>query len=155
MVRPRKQRKIFTGLCVFALVFVSPSFAENDVKMIGTSQLHSMVVDNVYELEAGRQGQFAIIDARPREEYERAHIFSAISIPIKDFEKLKDLLPKDREALLVVYCDDTKSETSRTWAGKATGLGYANIVVYSESFSAWRKSKMPIVPLKAAFDDLR
>lgn len=155
MVRPEKQRKIFTGLCVFALAFASQSFAETDIKMIDTAQLHSMIVDNAYSLEAGREKHFTVIDARTKEEYDEAHIFSAISIPVRDFEKMIDLLPKDREALLVVYCNDTNFETSRTWAEKVAAAGYANIVVYSEGLTAWRKNKMPIVPLKATFDGLR
>jgi len=145
MVRPGKQRTIFTGLCVFALVLASQSFAEPDVKTIDIAQLHSMIVDNAYSLEAGREKHYTVIDARTKEEYDEAHIFSAISVPVRDFEKLIDLLPKDRETLLVVYCNDTNFETSRKWADKATAAGYANIAVYSEVFSAWMKNNMPTV----------
>lgn len=151
MKRPGKQRKLFTGLCVVALVFVSQSFAGNDVKVIDTTQLRSMVVDNVYELEAGRQGRYRIIDARPREEYEQAHIFSAVSIPVKDFEKLIDLLPKDKDVLLVVYGNDPELETSgkRKWAEKAIAAGYTNMAVYADSFSGWKEKHLPVIPLKS------
>jgi rhodanese-related sulfurtransferase len=149
MKRQGKRRKIFTGLCVFALVLVSQSFAGTDVKMINTAQLHSLVVDNVYELEAGRQGRFTIIDARPREEYEQAHIFSAISIPENNFETSLVYLPADRSALLVVYCNNIESGTSRRWAEKATTAGYTNIVVYADSFSAWKEKHLPILPFKS------
>lgn len=142
-----KVLKTFVVMSVFTLIFVSISQAGSDFKSAGTAQLHSMIMDNAYRLEGGRAQPFTIIDARTKEEYDDAHVFSAISIPVRDFEKLIDLLPKDREALLVVYCNDTKFETSRTWAGKAAAAGYTNIVVYSEGFSAWKEKHLPIAPL--------
>ncbi len=147
MRKPGTVLKTVLALSVFTFVLVLRSVAGPDVKTIDTAQLHSLVVDNAYHLEAGREKHYMVVDARTKGEYDEAHIFSAISIPVKDLEKLINLLPKDREALLVVYCNDTKFETSRTWAGKATALGYANLVVYSEGFSAWKKNHMPIAPL--------
>ncbi len=139
--------KTLFGLFVFAFVFVSTSFAEPHFKSIDTAQLHSMIVDNAYRLEGGREKQFTVVDARTKEEYDNAHIFSAISIPEKDFDKFRTLLPNDKGAQVVVYCMDTEPGTSTRWAGKAAALGYANIVIYSEGFSAWRAQRMPIAPL--------
>jgi rhodanese-related sulfurtransferase len=149
MKRPGTQQKIFTELCVFALAFVSLSFAGTDVKTIDTAQLRSMVVENVYELEAGRQGQFTIIDARPREEYERAHIFSAVSIPENNFETYLMYLPADKNTLLVVYCNSLESGTSGRWAEKAKSAGYTNIIIYADSFSVWKEKHLPILPFKS------
>jgi len=137
--------KTVITLSVFTFVLVLRSADGSDVKTIDTAQLHSLVVDNAYRLEGGREKHFTVIDARTKEDYDEAHIFSAISIPVRDFEKLIGLLPKDRKAFLVVYCNDTNFETSRTWAGKAAAFGYTNIVVYSEGFSAWKENKMPTV----------
>jgi rhodanese-related sulfurtransferase len=145
MVRPVKQRKIFTGLCVFVLVLASQSFAGTDVRTIDTAQLHSMIVDNAYSLEAGREKHFTVIDARTKEEYDEAHIFSAISIPAKDVEKSLGLLPMDNSAPLVVYDDDAKLET-RKWAEQATSAGYTNIVIYADSFSTWKEKHSPVSP---------
>ncbi len=140
--------KILFGLFVCAFVFVSTSFARTDFKSIDTAQLHTMVVDNAYELEAGREKQFTVIDARTKKEYDEAHIFSAISIPEKDFEKSMNRLPQDKEVVLVVYCNDAKGETSKQWAVKAAAAGYMNIVLYADGFMVWKENKMPIAPLK-------
>jgi rhodanese-related sulfurtransferase len=128
-------------------MFVSKSFAAYDYKMIDTAQLRSMIVDNAYRLEGGRKQQFTVIDTRTKEEYNAAHICSAISIPEKDFEDFMTLLPKDKSVQLVVYCNDSKFRTSIKWAGKAAAHGYTNIVIYSDGFSAWKAQHMPTAPL--------
>ena len=138
--------KILIAFLIFTFVFVSKSFAGSDFKMIDTAQLHSMIVDNAYKLEGGRERQFTVIDARPKEDYDEAHIFSAISIPEKDFEKSTDILPQDKGVLLMVYCNNMKSGASRKWAEKAKTAGYTNIAIYSEGFPVWKVKKMPIVP---------
>ncbi len=133
---------------IFVLAFASHSWAGSDFKMIDTALLHSMVVGNAYELEGGRNRPFMVIDARTKKEYDKAHIFSAINIPEKDFEKSIDILPKDKGVLLVVYCDGVKSLTSRKWADMAKTAGYTNVVIYSEGFPIWKEKGMPIAPLK-------
>jgi rhodanese-related sulfurtransferase len=132
---------------VFIFALSSISVAVTGVKMIDTAQLHSMVVDNAYRIEGGREWQFTVIDARSKEEYDEAHIFSAISVPEEDFEKSTALLPKDKGALLLVYCNDMKSETGIKWADKAGAAGYTNIAIYSEGFTVWKEKQMPIAPL--------
>ena len=138
-------------MLVFAVALVSTSWAESDFKTIGTVQLHSMVVDNAFRIEGGREQHFTIIDARTKEEYDEAHIFSAMSIPEKDVEKTIALLPKGKDVLLVVYGDDRKFETSSRWAGKAAVAGYMNVTIYAEGFSVWKKNKMPIAPFRSDF----
>ena len=146
----RKKVLIITliALAVTTFASVSNSLAGSDFKTIDTAQLHSMIVDNAYRLEGGREKQFTVIDARTKEEYDEAHIFSAISIPVDGFEKSVHFLPKDRGMLLVVYCDDAKAETSRKWAGKAASVGYTNLSIYSEGFLIWKERRMPIAPLQ-------
>ncbi len=147
MKKTEMASKTLFALFLFAFMFVIKSFAASDFKMIDTAQLHSMIVDNAYELEAGRKKQFTVIDARTRKEYDEAHIFSAISIPEKNFEKFMTFLPKDKSVQLVVYCDDVKFGTiTKKWASKAAAHGYTNIVIYSERFSAWKAQHMPIAP---------
>jgi rhodanese-related sulfurtransferase len=133
-------------LIVFLFMFVSRSFADLDIKTIDTVKLHSMVVNNAYELEGGREKQFTVIDARTKKEYDEAHIFSSISIPENDFEKSMNLLPQDKGVLLIVYSNDTKSDLSQKWARKAAAAGYFNIVIYKEGFLIWKENKMPIAP---------
>ncbi len=143
----RTATTLIVVVSVFILMFVSKSLAGSDFTTIDTAQLHSMVMDNAYRLEGGRDKKFTIIDGRTKEEYDGSHIFSAINVPEKDFERAKDLLPRDKNALLAVYGNDANFETSRKWAGKAAAAGYTNIVIYAERFSVWKEKHMPIAPL--------
>jgi rhodanese-related sulfurtransferase len=135
------------GLFVFTFAFASNSCAGPDFKKVDTSKLHSMIVDNAYRIEGGREKHFMVIDTRTKEEYDEAHIFSAISIPEKDFDKAIYLLPKDKGVLLVVYGNDREIETIKKWADKAADAGYIDIAIYSEGFQVWKTNKMPIAPL--------
>lgn len=135
------------ALFVAAVMVVPPALAGAGVTTIDTARLHSMVMDNAYRLEGGRGIRFPVIDARTKKEYGEAHIFSAISIPEGDFERSRVLLPKDKTVLLTVYCDGGGPGTCRKWADKAAAAGYANLVIYSEGFSAWKENHMPVAPL--------
>ena len=47
-----------------------------------------------------------LIDARPfKPKYIKGHIPMAVSIPHSKFDKMIDQLPKDKEALLIYYCE--------------------------------------------------
>ncbi len=132
---------------IYAFALISTSYAGSDYKMTDTARLHSMVLDNAYELEGGRNGPFMVIDARTKEEYDEAHVLSAINIPEKNFEKSTSLLPTDKGALMVVYCNSMESGTCREWAYKAKNTGYTNILIYSEGFQFWKGKNMPVAPL--------
>ena len=50
-----------------------------------------------------------LIDARPkRAKYDKGHIPMAVSIPDSQFDKMIAKLPKDKNALLIYYCQGLK-----------------------------------------------
>ena len=50
-----------------------------------------------------------LIDARPkRAKYDKGHIPMAVSIPDSQFDKMVAKLPKDKNALLIYYCQGLK-----------------------------------------------
>ncbi|HSQ78244.1 MAG TPA: rhodanese-like domain-containing protein, partial [Nitrospirota bacterium] len=141
-----KEALVITVVAVLVSVPAARSFASSpqDLMVIDTDLLHSMVVVNSKRMDAGEKMKFIIIDARPLEDYKEAHVSGAISIPEKDFEKSLGLLPNDKAALIVVYCNDRKCIQSRKWAAKASAAGYLNIVIYSDGFPYWRDKHMPV-----------
>lgn len=50
------------------------------------------------------KSDFVLIDSRPGQRYAESHLPNAISIPVCSMKELIDLLPKDKEQLLVFYC---------------------------------------------------
>ena len=103
-------------------------------------QYHDIVdVDYVMEqVQVPMPEGVMIIDARPkRSKYDKGHIPMAVSIPDSRFDKMTDLLPKDKNALLVFYCGGLKCPLSHKSAFKAEALGYTNIKVFAAGFPAW------------------
>lgn len=50
-----------------------------------------------------------VIDSRPkRSRYDKGHIPMAVSIPDSEFDNHIDALPKNKEALLIFYCQGLK-----------------------------------------------
>jgi len=146
-------KKVLVIAAVAAAVFISVpasrTFASSPGdQTIDTDLLRAMVVVNSKRMEAGEKMKFMIIDARPPEDYKEAHVFGAISIPEKDFEKSLRLLPVDKGALMVVYCNDRKCVQSRRWAAKASAAGYTNVVVYSDGFPYWKEKHLPVTALR-------
>jgi len=146
-----KEVLVITAVAILVSVPAARSFASSpqDLMVIDTDLLHSMVVVNSKRMDAGEKMKFVIIDARPLEDYKEAHVSGAISIPEKDFEKSLGLLPVDKSALIVVYCDDKKCVRSRRWAEKARAEGYSFVVVYSDGFPYWKDNHMPVTALRA------
>jgi len=88
---------------------------------------------------------FILIDTRSKEEYEEAHLPSAINIPEKDFEKLAPELLKEKEKLLIFYCNGVKCGKSKRTAVKAQALGYKNLAIYAEGIPVWEERGLPLV----------
>lgn len=59
-------------------------------------------VDRKALLERARRGEVVVIDVRPEEEYARAHLPFARSLPLPELRRRLDELPRDRE--IVAYC---------------------------------------------------
>lgn len=53
-------------------------------------------------VERVKRGEVTVLDVRPAEEYEAAHIPGAISVPLQELEKRISELPQDKE--FVAYC---------------------------------------------------
>jgi len=53
-------------------------------------------------LEQARSGEVLVIDVRPRDEYDAAHLPFARSMPVAELERRLSELPRDRE--IVAYC---------------------------------------------------
>jgi rhodanese-related sulfurtransferase len=81
-----------------------------------------------------------IIDARPkRPKYDKGHIPMAVSIPDSKFDEMTDILPKDKNALLIFYCGGPTCKLSHKSARKAEKLGYTNVKVFANGYPGYMK----------------
>lgn len=83
-----------------------------------------------------------IVDARPyKVKYTKGHIPGAVNIPFSQFDKKINLLPKDKNALLIYYCGGLKCKLSHKSAQKAEKLGYKNVKVFAKGYPDWISQK--------------
>ncbi|XOF32877.1 MAG: rhodanese-like domain-containing protein [Candidatus Electrothrix sp. YB6] len=85
-----------------------------------------------------------VVDARNPEEYQEVHIKGAINVPQKKFKKYAHLLPKDKSARIIFYCNGVKCGKSKKAAKEALKLGYTQVIVYAEGMPVWEEKGMPI-----------
>lgn len=126
----------YGALLLSLLAWTGATRAEKSYEVITTEQLKEMMYS---------KRVFTLVDTRSREEFQEAHITGAIHIPEKEFDALVSLLPGDRNALLVLYCNGVKCGKSKRTAVKAEALGYHTIRIYSDGFPVWEERNLPIV----------
>ncbi len=100
--------------------------------------------EQLKKLVDAKKDNVLVIDARNPEEYQEVHIPRAINLPDKDFDANKHLLPQDKKATIVFYCNGIKCGKSKRAAKKAVALGYKDIVVYKEGMPVWEELNYPI-----------
>ena len=109
----------------------------------GVKNQYPNIVENAFVAEKAtlpvKKGVM-VIDARPKaRKYDKGHIPGAVSIPFSQFDKMTDMLPKDKKTLLIFYCGGLKCALSHKSAFAAEKLGYKNIKVYAEGMPDWKK----------------
>jgi len=137
-MKPRTVSIPAVFLLVFSLLVLlaAPVFSETEYTVVTTDQVKAMI---------DQKTVFILIDSRTVQEYQEAHIVGAINIPDKTAEEQYGLLPADKNALLVIYCNGVKCGKSKRLAKKLEPLGYKNISIYSEGIPVWEERNLPIV----------
>jgi len=77
-----------------------------------------------------------IVDVNGKESYDTAHVPGAIHFAAKE-KQFAELLPKDKNALIVAYCGNEKCTAWKKAAKKACEMGYTNIKHYNEGIKGW------------------
>jgi rhodanese-related sulfurtransferase len=58
-------------------------------------------------------------------------------MPYTQFDKMTQILPENKDALLIFYCGGLKCKLSHKAAYKAETMGYTNVKVFAEGFPGW------------------
>ena len=133
----RVTRKLFLMLLAAAvLVPAIVRAAEKEFRVVSTDELRSMMDE---------RKSLVLVDTRTAEEFQEAHIKGAVSIPEKNFDTQLSLLPAEKNALVVLYCNGVKCGKSKKAAKKAEAAGYTNLVLYAEGFPVWEEKGLSIV----------
>jgi hypothetical protein len=80
---------------------------EATIKASAVLSDNQISANSLADLLLDRTSAVALIDARSASSFNREHIPGAISISAGAFDKNRDKLPKERDHLIVYYCDGT------------------------------------------------
>lgn len=90
------------------------------------------------------RASFVLVDPRPMDRYKQSHLPGAVSISIDLSEQQQsELLPKDKNTLLVFYDGGHGRGTAIASAAAAKNKGFANVRVYTTGRAAWTEASLP------------
>jgi rhodanese-related sulfurtransferase len=98
-------------------------------------------VDRFRLFERVQAGEVVVLDVRPTEEYQAAHIAGAISIPLGELEQRLETFPKDRE--IVAYCRGPYCVLAPKAAALLRARGY-RAVAMGDGVAEWRARGLPV-----------
>jgi len=91
-----------------------------------------------------KKADMIIVDARPKaRKYDKGHVPTAISIPLRKFDKMAHMLGTDKAKPLFFYCGGMKCPLSPKSAAKAVKLGFTNVMLFQAGYPAWKKAYGP------------
>lgn len=90
------------------------------------------------------QVSFVLVDPRPKDRYQQSHLPGAVSISIYLSEQQQtELLPQDKDTLLVFYDGGHGRGTAITTATAAKKKGFTRVRVYTKGRAAWMEASLP------------
>jgi len=102
------------------------------------------------------KGGYTLIDSRPLPRFQEGTIPTAINLPFPAFDKFLDRLPKDKDKLLVFFCQGVTCMMSPNSLRRAEAMGYSNVKVYREGWPEWTQKNWGVISpqfVKEAFMD--
>jgi rhodanese-related sulfurtransferase len=92
-------------------------------------------------LKRAKRGEVLVIDVRPQEEFERAHLPFARSMPVQEIQSRLAELPKDKE--IVAYCRGPFCMFSEEAYQLLSSKGY-RVSKLLDGVSEWQAAGMPL-----------
>jgi rhodanese-related sulfurtransferase len=83
-------------------IVAKPKMKVPKEQLIATPELAKLVG------QGPEKGGYTLIDSRPGIKFQEGHIPTALSIPFPKMTQLKGKLPKDKNRLLIVYCEGVR-----------------------------------------------
>jgi rhodanese-related sulfurtransferase len=84
-------------------------------------------------------GKVTLLDVNGTESWKQGHIPGAIDFT-SNKDKLANVLPKDKNALVVAYCGGPKCQAYQQAAKAAKDLGYTNVKHLVAGISGWKEA---------------
>ena len=80
-------------------IVAKPKITVPDEQLIDVKELTKIVA------QGPEKGNFLLADSRPPIKFNEGHLPGAVSIPFSKMKAMKDKLPKDKNKLIIFYCE--------------------------------------------------
>jgi len=91
------------------------------------------------------QSNAVLIDSRPLPRFQEGTIPGAINLPYPAFDKFVDRLPKEKDKLIVFFCQGVTCMMSPNSTRRAEGMGYTNVKVYRDGAPEWLEKNVGVI----------
>lgn len=132
------KKSLLGFVAVIAMIFTG---CHNQPSPVHVEDIKSLYITYDEAKKIHKEGKALFIDARPYKLYSKGTIAGSLMVPAKKYGKKKHMLPGDRSALIVTYCNGFKCEKSDIVAEKLLKDGYSNVKIYKGGYPEWKEKK--------------
>lgn len=104
-------------------------------------QVHTITIDELVDLLKSNQS-YVIVDTRSRDDYDKAHILGAVSVPLNLTDSYAGKF--DKNQIIVTYCGSFQCPDSRESAMEFMRLGFKNVWDYKGGIKEWKDRGYPV-----------
>lgn len=94
------------------------------------------------QLDAGLP--LTLVEVLAPHAYRRAHLPGAINLPILGLRRMAEAMLPDKQAAIVVYCQNAHCGSSAKAAQVLAELGYTNVRQFRDGKDAWIAAGYPV-----------
>ena len=122
-----KKFLLLAGMLAFVTVAQAASFPDISIPEVKTAISDKNAV---------------ILDVNGTESFKEGHVPGAIDY-VANKNQLTQVLPKDKNALIIAYCGNPHCKAYLSAAEAAKALGYTNIKHMNAGIAGWKEAKEP------------
>jgi len=116
----------------------APPFQLADLSTIGLDEFRKSI----------SQGDALALDARGSVYYSEGHVPGAMNLArnnfANDYNRLRPILDKSKDRLIVVYCSGGDCHDSRLVASALLSLGFSDVKVFTGGWTEWSAANLPV-----------
>lgn len=108
------------------------------VSTSNVSNSSSLQVDFPKVHQIWKQGDAVFVDARSASNYRQGHIPGAVNLPINRVKHYLNVLPTDKDVLLITYCGSIDCPNAYQLMNVLIGYGYQNVKFFPRGVQGWQ-----------------
>lgn len=121
--------------------FASAQLFENNLTFCETM---SVITLNELKRQLDAGAPLTIVEVLAPHAYRKAHLPGAVNLPILGLRHMAEAMLPDKEATIVVYCQNARCGSSAKAARVLGELGYTNVREFRDGKEAWIAAGYPI-----------